>query len=300
MVGVDWLEKQTDKIRKLHAKHKPQHGYLEPEFDISKPADENSDVPYKIIGATFIPTEDGDPRASCTIFMHPKKGWINRYYSGTDPVSSDNGYSLMSTSIWDNHYHTVPAIVNYRDSNHKYTFLQCVLLGLYYDVTNNAKGGPPELVEANIGLAYVNYKENKGFYKSFVYKTELPHALQGGGHMIGVDNKGVRNKFIIDKMYEMFASYGDNIYLQTPFNQLRTFVCNITASGNETWGTADPKKYHDDVLFSMVFAYICSLCYEHLKPTEITSEAKKFKTRYKLKRNSDGFLTRREVKTIRR
>lgn len=297
LVGIDWINKNLEKIRKLNAKAKPVHGYFEPVFDYDSPADENSDVPYKIIGSNFVPTSDGDPRSSTIIFMYPKGNWINRYYAGTDPIMSDNGYSNMSTAIFDNHLKTVSAVVNYRDSNHKYTFLQCMLCKLYYDATKTGakKVGIKELVESNVGTAYVDYQESKGFFDSLVYRTELPQIIQGGGQEVGIDNKGNRNKFIINKMFELLVSYGDRFYIPTIFEQLRTFVCTITASGNETWGVDDKRKHHDDVLFAITFAYICSLSYDHLEPKEITSESQKYKKKYKLVRDGNGKLTRMYV-----
>jgi len=297
LVGIDWINKNLEKIRKLSAKARPITGYFEPVFDYSKPSDENSDVPFKIIGANFIPTDDGDPRASASIFLHPSKNWINRYYAGTDPIMSDNGYSNMSTAIFDSHLKTISAVVDYRDSNHKYTFLQCMLLKIYYDInrTGDNKVGVKELVESNVGTAYVDYQEMKGMFNSLVYKTELPHMISGGGHEIGIDNKGNRNKFIINKLFELLISHGDNFYLPVIFEQLRTFTCTITKAGNETWGVAEKRKHHDDVLFAIVFAYICSLCYEHLEPKELTSESQKYKKDYKLTRDSNGRLTRKFV-----
>ncbi len=298
LVGIDWINKNLEKIRKLSARAKPIYGYFNPIFDYETPADENSDVPFKIIGAEFVPTNDGDPRSSTIIWLKPARNWINRYYAGTDPIMSDNGYSNMSTAIFDNHYKTISAVVNYRDSNHKYTFLQCMLLKLYYDINRNGndKKGVKELVESNVGTAYVDYQEMKGFFHSLVYRTELPQIISGGGQEIGIDNKGNRNKFIISKLYELLVSHGDRFYLPVIFDQLRTFTCTITASGNETWGVDDRRKHHDDVLFAIVFAYICSLCYDHLEPRELTSEVQRTRKTYPLVRDANGNLTRVPVK----
>ena len=79
------------------------------------------------------------------------------------------------------------------------------------------------------------------------------------------------------------------------FEQLRTFTCTITAAGNETWGVDDKRKHHDDVLFAIVFAYICSLCYEHLDPKELNSENQKYRKSYPLTRDASGNLTRKPV-----
>jgi len=295
LVSIDYINRQIERIRDIAHKVKPQKGYFEPIFDESVPSGENDDVPFKIIGATFVPTEDDDPRASATIFMHPKKNWRNRYYSGVDPIMSDNGYSNMASAVFDAHFKTVSAIVNYRDANHKYTFLQTMLLSLYYNTTDKIQR-IKELVESNIGTAYIDYVDSKGFYDSLVYRTELPEFVQGGSAIVGIDNRATRTRFIINKIFEFIQAYGDRVCIDTFFIQLRTFICTVTASGNETWGTADKRKYHDDVLFAVVFSYICSLSFAHLPPKEIKSEEDKYVVRYELKRDGRGELRRVEVR----
>jgi len=295
LVSIDYINRQLERIRSLPPITKPQKGYFEPIFDESSPSSENDDVPFKIVGANFIPTEDDDPRGSALIFMHPKKNWRNRYYAGTDPIASDNGYSNMASVVFDAKYKTIAALVNYRDANHKYTFLQTMLLSLYYN-TSGRIGRCKELVEANIGTAYIDYVDGKGFYDSLVYRTELPEYVQGGSQTVGIDNRSTRTRFIINKMYEFIAAYGDRICVDVIFLQLRTFICTVTDKGNETWGTADKRKYHDDVLFAGVFAYICSLSYEHMPPKEIKSDEDMYVIRHELVRGKDGNLRREEVR----
>ena len=293
LVSIDWINRNKERIQKAEYKYRPVKGYFEPIYDENFPADENSDVPYKIIGATFVPLDDFTDdmsRASVELILHPKKGWKNRYYQGTDPVSTDNGYSNMSSVIYDARHNTIAAIVNYRDSDHRYTFLQCMLLGIYYDVED--KGGVPELIESNIGTAYIDYKQAKGYGRNLVQRLELPDHLQGGNAVIGIDNRGNRNRFIINKLYEVLESYGDRFYFTTPFDQLRTFVCKITPSGNETWGVSDTRKFHDDVLFGLVFSYICALSYSHREPFDAKKEGSAFKTKYVNVRDKDGMLRR--------
>ncbi|PHS03983.1 MAG: hypothetical protein COA88_14625 [Kordia sp.] len=294
LVSIDWINTNLERIQTMDADLKPKKGYFEPIYDTSQPADENSDVDFKITGATFIPVDDADPRASVTIFMDPKHGWENRYFQGTDPVASDNGFSKMASAIFDSHYKTIAAVVNYRESNHKHTFLQNMLLGLYYSKPGTM--AVKELVESNIGLAYIDYKDNKGFYDSLVYRTELPEYMQGGNSAEGIDNRGARTRMIINKMFEFLDAFGDRMWIDIAFKQLRTFVCKVTNNGTETWGTIDTKKYDDDVLFAIVFAYICSLCYEHTPPKERESELKSFNVSRVLSRDNDGGLYYREKK----
>ena len=116
------------------------------------------------MGSRFVPCDSEDPKRSVTIMFHPERSWVNRYYSGTDPIVTDDGHSNMSTAIWDNYYRTAAAVVNFRDTDHKKTFLQSFLLNLYYKVNQDGKEGmPKELVETNIGAAYTDYQENKGY-----------------------------------------------------------------------------------------------------------------------------------------
>ncbi len=293
LVGIDWINAQVERLRNEEHTFRPVHGYFEPIYDTSKPSDEHSDTPFKIIGATFVPLDDlkDDMRmASCMLLMHPKKGWKNRYYQGTDPIMSDNGYSNMGSAIYDARYNTPVCIMNYRDPKHHYTFLQCMLMGIYYD-TNN-EGGIPELVESNIGTAYIDYKTAKGFDRNIVQRLELPDHMQGGGHLYGIDNKGNRNMFIITKLREMLFSYGDRLRFMVIFEQLRTFVCTFTEKGNETWGTADARYFRDDVLFGLVFSYICRMSFVHRDPIDLSNDKSQVKTVWKLVRDKNGELTR--------
>lgn len=296
LVGIDWINSNTERIQSSEHKYRPRKGYFEPIYDTSAPSDEHSDTPFKIIGAEFVVLDDlkdDMSKASVEILLEPRKDWKHRYYQGTDPIMSDNGYSNMASMVYDSRFNTPAAILNYRDPNHKYTFLQCVLLGVYYGVDNKAI---PELVESNIGTAYIDYKESKGYGNSLVQRMELPDHMQGGGSLFGIDNRGNRNKFIINKMFEVLSAYGDRCYFQTVFTQLRTFSCKITSSGNETWGVLDPRKFHDDVLFAYVFAYICALTYSHKEPFNYEDGKTAVRVRKKLVRGSDGRLKRVEIR----
>lgn len=293
LVGIDWINQNLERIKNKDHSFRPTKGYFEPIYDTSSPADENSDVPFKIIGATFVPLDDlvdDMSRATVEILQSPQAGWRDRYVQGTDPIMMDNGLSNMASVVFDKRFNTPVAIMDYRDPNHHNTFLQCLLLGIYYDVER--RGGIPELVESNIGQAYIDYKQLKGYGRNLVQRLELPDHMQGGGHLHGIDNRGQRNKFIINKLYEVLAAYGEKIWFDKPFRQLRTFVCTITEKGNETWGVTDPRSYHDDVLFALVFSYICALTYSHREAKNMAAEGNKHKVEYKLVRGRDGMLTR--------
>jgi len=258
-VSICHIKKQIKRISE--SKVVTKNGYFEPIFgDIQQP--EGSDVPYNIIGSQFIPTEDHDPRKTCTIFMEPQKGWVNRYFQGTDPVASDAGTSNMASSVWDKHYSTLAAVVDYRHVDIHYVYLQTLLLGLYY--SEDGVHPIPELLEANIGMAYRNYKISKGkiFEKSLVLNTELPDAFRTASNLqIGIDTKEARKRLVVDKLYEIINAYGERMFLKIFYYQLKTFSCEITDSGKSSWGPIDRRYHKDDVLFSTAFSYICQLCF---------------------------------------
>lgn len=274
LVSQEYINGGLERIRKYFSQvdplAMPQYGYLEPVYgDVAQP--DNSDIPFNIIGVNFVGLDVTDPRVAVTIFQHPKRNWINRYYQGTDPIASDAGQSKMSSSVWDVYYHTISAVVNFRSPNYKEVYLQSMLLGIYYDT--QAVKGIKELTEANLGLAYREYKDNRGYFDTLVFNSELPINFQTqSGNLVGLDNRGFRNKLIIDKMFELIQCFGHKIYLEEFFVQLKTFVCTFTPKGNETWGPIDKRYYWDDILFSATFAYICALCYSHLEPKCLEEE----------------------------
>ena len=289
--AISWHE---DRIQSAGSAFSPVHGYFDPILDMNAPTNVHDDFGYKVIGAEFVPVEPGSDRATTFILMQPERGWKHRYYKGTDPIMSDNGYSNMASSIWDKQLGTVSAITNFRQSDYKYCFQQVFLLGLYYN-PDRTYDGVPELLESNIGAAYRDYVDYKGFFNTLVHRTQLPDIFQGGGQLIGIDNRAMRNKFIINKMDEMFRMYGKNFYFFILFAQLRTFTCVLNDKGNEIWGVSDKRQYQDDTLFSTVFAYICSMTDEST-PMNFRSESDKFVYKWEGYTDSAGNFSRRKVK----
>lgn len=305
LVGVDYIDAQLDKISKANHEAKIPlftRGYFEPLYDETQPADESSDVPFKIIGANFIPTADIDSRASTIIFLHPVTTWKNRYFQGTDPIASDTGLSNMSGAIWDKHLKTISAIMDFRTKDYRYVFLQNMLLNIYYDTNNSGlKRGTKELVESNIGQSYTQYKTTKGFDRSLVLNYELPSYFQNKTTInegIGIDNKGMRNEIIVNRLHEMIQSFGENIYMPVFWEQLKTFVCEVSNTGKNMWGPANRKYFRDDTLFSSVYAYICGeLCFPELIPENTIDNYKKAEViRYELQYDKDYNLIRVPVR----
>lgn len=303
LVDDQYIEEAIERIRMANKDTNfglIQRGYFEPVYDYTTVADENSDVPYKIIGAEFIPVGDMDQRGTVTIFQHPQPGWKNRYFQGTDPIDTDTGLSNMASTIWDKYHKCPAAILDWRHRDYRQVFLQTMLMGIYYD-TADKKIGVKELVESNRGTSYTQYKQAKGFDREFVLNFQLSHIgfvnNSGLNDGIGIDNKGVRNTMIINRMFEMISAYGQNNYFEVFFEQLKTFTCNISDKGKEVWGPMNRKYFKDDVLFSTVFAYICAeLVFPERVPENLLSENRKTVIKYKTVYDKNYNLVRVPVK----
>lgn len=304
LVDDDYIQAALERIDNAQAQRKDiqlvHYGYFEPIYDESRPTDEGSDVPFKIIGATFVPTGDLDPRITVAIFMHPKKDWVNRYFQGTDPIDTNSGQSNFASAIWDKDAHTLSAILNFRVSDYQQVFLQSLLMGLYYDP--ESKYGVPELVESNRGTSYTQYKTQKGFLKNMVINSQLPDFLVNNSTInegVGVDNKGQRNIVLINRMTELLKFYGTHIYIRIVFQQLKTFVCKISATGKEVWGPINRKYFMDDTLWALDFSYICAeLVFPHLKPKNIQQSNSTFVIKSKMVRDKHSLKLKRVYEKV--
>ena len=301
LVDEAFIENSLERIREARVNTKftlTTHGYFEPIYDVSRPTSDGSDVPFKIIDAKFIPTDDLDSRASVTILFQPEHNWKNRYFQGTDPINTYTGSSNFASTIWDKHLKTPAAILDWRIPDYHQVFLQSLLMGLYYD-NRQVKYGVKELVESNVGSSYTDYKKNKGFDRDMVLNYQLPPMFQNNTTInegVGIDNKGHRNSLIVNKMFEMTSAYGQNFYHDVIFNQLKTFTCKISDNGKEMWGPVNRKHFMDDTLFSTTFSYICAeLCFPELTPVsnETLRATKEFV--YPLVRNKQGKLERVQI-----
>jgi hypothetical protein len=299
LVSREIIDSGIDRCRLLSPKQQPVYGYFEPVFNEAEPMPIESDVPYRVVGAKFIALDDTEDlkKASVRIMFKPEPGWENRYYQGTDPIATETGHSKFASAIWDEYSHTIAAVMNFRrQHDHKYTFLQSVLLGLYYNTAPGATMGVKELVEANIGTNYTDYKQLKGFFSTLVFNTQLPSKLVGGVREIGVDNKGNRADAIVEYMTELFRTYHDRIFISILFEQLSTFVQGISKIGKETWGPINHTLHFDDTLFAATYAYICRQCHPHLYPTQKVLSVERFAVKHKLVRQSDYSIIRQPVK----
>lgn len=303
LVSREIIEGGLERCRLMGPRARPTLGYFEPIYDYDDPMPPESDVPYRIIDARFVALDEDDPdhdhKATTWMFQKPEQFWVNRYWQGTDPIATETGHSKMSSAIWDDHLKTCPALVNFRKQHdHKYAFLQVVLLGLYYDVENKVKLGVKELIEANIGTNYSDYKESKGFLNSLIFNTQLPAKVQGGTRDIGLDKKGLRADAVIEYMTEVFRNYHHNIYISVFFDQLSTFAYKMSATGKETWEPLNKLMHYDDALDALTYAYIARIACSHMRTYRLNSQFSKTRIRYKLVRDADFNLIRVPVKEI--
>ena len=296
LVSQDIIGTGLTRCRALSAIERPVYGYFEPIYDESNPQPETSDVPFAIIGSRFIPVSDDDMAKATAIMQRaPVTTWRHRYYQGNDPILGESGVSNFASSIWDDQFCEISCIVNFRKKHdHKAAFLQAMLMGLYYD-TDHVEGkkvGVPDLTENNLGANYMDYKEAKGYRNSLVYNAQLPPKFRGGGSLLGIDNKGVRNASIISEIEELFKIYHQNINIETLFVQLDTFTRNVSNTGKEVWGPKNKKINRDDTLFSSGYSYLCRKCFPERFPYEEQKSVVGFKLQYALIRNQDGSLSR--------
>lgn len=263
-----------DYIDKIRATKTFQWGYFEPILDYGRKMPDNFPTPYAVIGATFIPVNDEDSyNAPICIYQMPDDKWRNRYYQGTDPIASKSGHSKMASAIWDAHENTISAALNFRVEDYRQCFIQSICLGIFYDPSCK------ELLESNIGSEYYNLRETFNLHYANVLQSELPSYLQLGGSDIGINKRAANKDKIINKAFEVFSTYGDNIHIEEVFQQLRTFVKKIKVTAT----TFEPSSRlnFDDLIDAVTYAYVCRTCYPNILPKRVGDEQKKkLVTRY--------------------
>lgn len=238
-------------------------GYFQPIYNKEIVMPEGFPSPFAIRDVQFVPCADGyDSQATVTIFEHPKKDWIHRYYQGTDPIVGVGGHSKFSSSIFDgaeksDSGKTISAILNCRPTNYKLAYEQAYCLHLYY--SNPQKGCfIPELLEINVGNEYHSYCEAMKFGYNMLSNLDLPDYLQVGDQIIGINKKSNNKDKILNKTEELFSCYGDRIFHDSVFQQLKTYVRHKNKMGNDSFSPATKADY-DDEIDSCTYAYICYL-----------------------------------------
>lgn len=304
IIPVAVIDKKLRDIRVLKERKKKLYikGHFEPLFDTSVKMHEDSDVPYKIIGAKFIPASSddviqGSPNACVTIINKPNFDWINRYYKGLDPIFTATGHSNLGSSVWDDVSKDFAAYIDFKSEDYRYCYLQSLLLNLYYSPFENGScNGIPELVESNVGGEYISYLKDKGFRRILVKKDRLPAVLKVGGDEYGI-KKMSNAPFIINQLEQLLVLHIDTISSDRFFEQLKTYVRKVTKSNkNFTYEPSNTKYHRDDLLDSSIYAWICKQCFPNIVPIEKSSTSSK-KTVWKYEYDSNFQLTlkRRQV-----
>src|SRR3990167_4941214 len=287
IISIDKIYEHIDRIKSVKHIDREQYGYFNPVFDINSPFPEDIanalKVNYKVVGSEWVPTEGiEDKRTTTLIYKHPVKLWKNRYVKGTDPINAQTVASLFSSSVWDRVDNTVASVLNYRERDYKQVYLQSLLQSMYYDLE-----GMKELTEVNIGTNYLDYIEMLGKDNYIVPNIMLPPTLQTpSGDIRGINNKVNTAKNIMYKLIELLDVYGSNIWIDEFYKQLVHFIekdIKSPSGGAMIRYQADNPRFHrDDVIFAVVYSYICSLCYADYKPEEIDVNASenKITTKY--------------------
>jgi hypothetical protein len=298
IVPVNFINKKILNINALKEDDKPVYGYFEPEYDSSQPTDDEY-VPFKIVGVQFVPTQGmDDERTTCVLVRHPDKNWEYRYYQGTDPINSETGKSKMSSAIWDAWANTPVCVINWRIREFKYVYLQCLLMGMYYD---QGTGTLKELVESNIGDMYVDFLDRWGQGQRIAGNADLPVFMQTPtSKWWGISNRTNTAGKITNKLLEMLELYADNIYVLWFWLQCKTFVEKPLKGQNmvrqSRFQAADLKYDFDDVIFSVDFSYICAEAFARYEPREINrSGSKRVHRRYVQNRDTNWKLKLAEV-----
>jgi len=259
------------------------YGMFQPIYDTSHKYDEYSDVPYKIIGAEFIPASSDDVQSGSSIacayiLVDREEGWRNRYYKGTDPIDSESGHSNFASCVWDAKLKAPVAYIDFRVADYRFCYLQSLLLNLYYGFGNPIR----EMLEYNIGKGYLDYCEAKGFRRMFIQSSMLPDNLKIEGAQVGVSKKGHNAKFILQRFQTLLYVHADSIYFERFWRQCKTYVKKETPSGAERYAPFAKNFDRDDLLDSVNYSELAASCYEHM-PIENKADVDKSKVARRLK-----------------
>jgi len=263
-------------------------GHFVPVYDMSVKYGDESDVPYKIIGAKFQACGDEDiiknsPNACVTIIRPPDRTWKNRYWQGTDPIYTASGISNMGAAVFDGLLKEISAYIDMRYEDYRFCYLQAILMKLFYGRTEGGVQVPiKDLVESNVGGEYINYNKDKGFHKSLTKQEKIDVTLHGGGNEIGIRKMpGRSGKALITKLEEMLVVCCDTINCDRFFEQVKTYVRKVTKAGNETYEPQNKRHHKDDVLDAGLYSYINYKAHERYIPEKIgESKTQRFRKKY--------------------
>lgn len=273
LVPASYIIKNQDKINTVAHHLRPVRGKFLLNYDLSKESPAGSQLKHPVLSVEFVRGEDHDMSLPVEMFIDRKPTWKYRMYQGTDPIEADEGKSKHASSIWDELFYTIACTVNMRTNDPYDSYIQSIAMGMYY--ANHGEKYCPELAENNVAKLYVEWKSGHEWLgsSSLTFNKQLPSFLQGGGTLIGFNNKQARKSHLKDIGKEMTMSHGRNIYHPTYWSQLRHFVPTVTKSGNITWAVDDYKKQNDDILIASWLAYVNRMAHAHRMPVDMSASA---------------------------
>jgi hypothetical protein len=267
---------------------KPIRGYFEPLFNTDKPRGEDSYTPYEIIGARFIPAdetliEEDSPFACVTLFKRPEKGWLNRYYKGTDPIFTSSGHSKFASVVRDALDKDIAAALNFKSEDYRFEYRQSLLLNLFYSPEYGGRAvGIKELLEFNVGGEYYNMCRELGYGGIFTGNKMLPSNLQTTTIDIGINKRGTNSIILVNRLEEMLMDESSKINLLDFWIQLKTFVRKQTLTGYK-YEPENKKIHYDDVIDAAVYSKINADIHAHLPIKQVTAQEMQVKASKKLR-----------------
>jgi len=277
LIPIGEIVEHVNDIYRLPEDQQPMYGYMEPIYDQTI---ETPDLyfPYRVIGASFRPVRHDSEIATVIVRKPPQEGWRNRYFQGTDPISSTTGNSDMASGIKDSLANEIVAIMKHRTRDHQYCFAQATLLGIWYDPKI------PELIESNIGQTYIDWKKLHRF-TNIVRNDRLPKHMQVSTHGEGISKKSHNANYILNKTRELVEG-GAIIEIPQFWLQMKTYVQKVSPIGYVSYATENPNMYRDDVIDGVTYSHICAEIYANRPPENIHEtkavDASKRKLRYRL------------------
>lgn len=293
VVPYFWIRQNLDRIQK-HFPAGPVRGRFAFDTDPKQPMPKGSHVDGYIQAHTirFVPAELSDLSAPVSMFMDRKRGMVDCYIQGTDPIQSETGLSLQSSVIMAASMHSIKeeggrvmnypgptCIVNGRTSSPKDIFLQTKLMGMYY--ANDGERACPELVEYNQGHSYIEYVQNPWMDTaiSLMVQPELGPAFaskyRAGGQLpIGLVMSDDVKTALHMQMNEFHQGLASNVWYREYFMQVKNLQQEERGGGRIIkWGTSDTRKYNDDLVIAMMLAYVAMKGrYAGKVPHQITQE----------------------------
>lgn len=281
---------------------RPMNGRFVPVYDENQPMPPGSDFPYVINNVMWEEDPADSIDSPVKMMFPPERGWIDRYFQGTDPIQNDGGHSRFSSLIWDavgyaeeSHGHTifhptVACVLNHRSNNPRELFVQCALMGMYY--ANHGQKACKEIIEINQGHRYVEVKTGPLFNlsSSLVYRGALPASYRGGQHLYGVDlkgGKGSRKEALYHDITKLLNTYGKSIFYNEIWSQVRHISVEDRGDQGVVWGTENKNVYNDDLVYALGYAELCSRV-GSVQPRRVSDDQREYRMIRVLARRPNG------------